>query len=225
MATPAPFQRARKPEEREMRRAAILRAAAELFDADGPQGAGLNAIAARAGFTKSNLYRYFESREEVLLNLYLEEFAAFLPRFEVAIAICPEEDTAAIAHAAAQCFLDFPRLCRLIAMRAPVLEQNISESTITALKQATNEQVLRMSFAFHDKLAKATMEDCAWAVSATMALLAGLWPAAHPAERAASVLERPEFAHLRIDPALTLERAIGALLESIAAGDGWSELR
>ncbi len=59
------FQRARKPEEQQLRRAAILAAAAELFDAEGAQGAGLNAIAARAGFTKSNVYRYFESREEV----------------------------------------------------------------------------------------------------------------------------------------------------------------
>jgi AcrR family transcriptional regulator len=225
MPAVAAFQRARKPEEREVRRETILRAAAELFDAGGEPSAGVNAIAARAGFTKSNLYRYFESREEVLLSLYLDEFARFLPRFEVAIAICPDEDTAAIAHAAAQCFLDFPRLSRLHAIRAPVLERNISEATIVALKQASNEQVMRMSFAIHDRLARATMEDCAWAMSMAMTLLAGLWPAAHPAERVAEVLERPEFAHLRLDPAQDLERAIHALLESIATGESWSGVR
>ena len=75
------FQRARKPEEREIRREAILTAAAELFDAEGPQGAGLNAIAARAGFTKSNVYRYFESREEVLLSLFLAELDGFVGDF------------------------------------------------------------------------------------------------------------------------------------------------
>ena len=77
-----PFQRARKPEEQQLRREAILRAAAELFDAEGPQGAGLNAIAARAGFTKSNVYRYFESREEVLLSLFLAELEGFVAAFE-----------------------------------------------------------------------------------------------------------------------------------------------
>lgn len=225
MPAAAHFQRARKPEERELRRAAILEAAAGLLDADGPQGVGLNAIAARAGFTKSNLYRYFESREEVLLSLYLEEFARFLPRFEVAIAICPDEDATAIARAAAHCLFDFPRLCRLHAMRAPVIEQNVSEGTLVALEQATNEQVLRMSFAIHDKLARATMEDCAWAMSVTMTLLAGLWPAAHPAGRVAEVLARPEFAHLRIDPVAMLERAIHALLASIAAGEAYDSRR
>ena len=60
--TTATFQRARKPEEITIRREAILAAAASLFDEEGPEGAGLNAIAARARFTKSNVYRYFESR-------------------------------------------------------------------------------------------------------------------------------------------------------------------
>ena len=69
------FQRARKPEERIIRRDALLAAAAELFDEGGPAGAGLNAIAARAGFTKSNVYRYFESREEVLLSALRKTFA------------------------------------------------------------------------------------------------------------------------------------------------------
>jgi len=82
------FQRARKPEEIEARRETLLAAAAELFDAEGPMGAGLNAIAARAGFTKSNVYRYFESREQVLLELFLSEMDRMVPvfcaRFEAA---------------------------------------------------------------------------------------------------------------------------------------------
>ncbi len=76
------FQRARKPAEQQLRREAILAAAAALFDAEGPQGAGLNAIAAKAGFTKSNVYRYFESREEVLMSLFLAELESFVADLE-----------------------------------------------------------------------------------------------------------------------------------------------
>ncbi len=60
------FRRARSPARKALRRAALLRAAAELVDADGPEGVSLAAIAARAGGAKSNVYRYFESREEIL---------------------------------------------------------------------------------------------------------------------------------------------------------------
>ena len=86
------FQRARKPEEIETRRRALLAAAAELFDAEGPLGAGLNAIAARAGFTKSNVYRYFESREQVLLALFLAEMDEMVPALCADLAAAPEDD-------------------------------------------------------------------------------------------------------------------------------------
>jgi len=76
-----------------------------------------------------------------------------------------------------------------------------------------------MAFVLHDKLARATMEDCAWVVGMTGSLVAGIWPAAHPAPGVAAVLATPEFAHLQLDPAADLERALRALLDSIAAGE------
>ena len=98
------FQRARKPEEIETRRRALLAAAAELFDAEGPLGAGLNAIAARAGFTKSNVYRYFESREQVLLALFLAEMDEMVPALCADLAAAPEDDVQALAQALAASF-------------------------------------------------------------------------------------------------------------------------
>src|SRR5689334_25239296 len=100
-----PFQRARKPEEQRLRRDAILAAASELFDLEGPQGTGLNAIAARAGFTKSNVYRYFESREDVLMSLFLVELEGFVVDFEASSAACPVGDIDALAAKSAKVFV------------------------------------------------------------------------------------------------------------------------
>jgi TetR/AcrR family transcriptional regulator len=114
--TTTTFQRARKPEEIQARRETLLAAAAELFDAEGPLGAGLNAIAARAGFTKSNVYRYFESREEVLLSLFLAEMGQLVPAFAAAMAATPGDDLDALAQAVTQQFVARPPL------RAPDLD-------------------------------------------------------------------------------------------------------
>jgi TetR/AcrR family transcriptional regulator len=215
MTETLPFQRARKPEEREVRREAILAAAAELFDAEGAQGAGLNAIAARAGFTKSNVYRYFESREEVLLSLFTEEFARFVDAFEPVVAACPEGDAAAIAHVTATAFIARPRLCQLIAILSSVLEQNVSAETIIALKRTMNANFIRVAAAIHARLPDTTIKDCAWAGSMVGTLVAGMWPGAHPAPAAELVLKMPEFAHLKPDLDRDLERATLALLDSI----------
>ena len=214
--TPAqPFQRARKPEEIILRREQLLAAAAELFDAEGPQGTGLNAIAAKAGFTKSNVYRYFESREQVLLELFRDGFAALVEDMVAALSDTPIGNVAALAETITATFLARPRCCALIAILSSTLEQNVSETTIAGVKTFMSEQNARLVAALASRLPAAAPADCAWAIAMTGSLLAGMWPSANPPPAALAVLSRPDFAHLRMDVARDLRRAAIALLTSI----------
>ena len=63
------YQRARRPEQKLERRDAILSAARELALRDGVRGVSLADIAARVGIHKSALLRYFETREQIFLEL------------------------------------------------------------------------------------------------------------------------------------------------------------
>jgi len=215
MSLAQPFQRARKPEEISQRRATLLAAAAELFDAEGPAGAGLNAIAAKAGFTKSNVYRYFESREQVLMELFRDEFVALVDELELAIGAQSPGDVAGLAEAITSTFLARPRCCELISILASTLEQNVSEDTIASVKTHMNDQNARAIAALAARMPGATPADCGWAIAMTGSLLAGMWPGANPPPAARAVLARPEFVHLRMVPERDLKRAIIALLQSI----------
>ncbi len=77
------FQRARSDEQREQRRAAVLDAATEMLGQMPVADVTLNALSRRVGLAKSNVLRYFESREAVLLELLdraLREWADDLVR-------------------------------------------------------------------------------------------------------------------------------------------------
>ncbi len=211
------FQRARKPEEREIRREAILAAATALFDAEGPQGAGLNAIAARAGFTKSNVYRYFASREEVLLNLFLAELEAFVPDLEQRFAACPVGDLDALAATAAEGFIARPRFCRLLSMLSSTLEQNVSEPAMIVLKRGVAMLNARVAAALQARLPGATMTDCGWAGAMSATFVAGVWPSVDVSATAARVLAMPEFAGLTPVVGRDLPRVIRALLASVTS--------
>ena len=64
------YQRARSPEQKAERTEQILSAAeAMLAEGQDSSALSLNVLAKRAGMAKSNIYRYFESREAVLLAL------------------------------------------------------------------------------------------------------------------------------------------------------------
>jgi TetR/AcrR family transcriptional regulator len=214
-ATPS-FQRARKPAEIEARRETLLAAAAALFDEEGPQGAGLNAIAARAGFTKSNVYRYFESREDVLLSLFRVELLAFADDLEAAFADCQPNDIDALATVVADQFVTRPRLCALISILNLTLEQNVSEAAVVALKRSVVEINQRLSAALHARLHGTSLADCAWVAAMSATLVGGMWPGANPSPVSRKVLAMPEFAHLQPRMDRDLRRAVRALMSSVA---------
>ena len=216
MTTDPSFQRARQPEQISLRRAQLLGAAAELFDAQGPSGAGLNAIAARAGFTKSNVYRYFESREQVLLELFLAEFASLTDAMVAELDEQQDGDIPALAEVMTATFVARPRCCQLMAILSSTLEQNVSEATIVATKTEMNQHGARIVAALAARLPGATAADCAWAIAMIGSLLTGMWPSVNPPPAAQAVLARPEFANLRMDLPRDLKRTAQVLLASIA---------
>ena len=63
------FQRARSEEQRAIRRRAILDTAAAMLDEMPVAAVTLNELSRRVGLAKSNVLRYFDSREAVLLQL------------------------------------------------------------------------------------------------------------------------------------------------------------
>src|SRR6202042_2532078 len=64
-----PFQRARQPKQIEQRQEAILEAALLQFQKKGLENVTLADIAEKVGTVKSNIYRYFESREHIYLRV------------------------------------------------------------------------------------------------------------------------------------------------------------
>jgi len=210
------FQRARQPEQITLRREQLLAAAAELFDAEGPSGTGLNAIAAKAGFTKSNVYRYFESREQVLLELFRDEFVKLTEAMEATIGAQTSGDVPALAEAISATFLAHPRCCALISILTSTLEQNVSEDTIATTKLHMNAQTARIISVLAARLPDATPADCGWAIAMIGTLLVGMWPNANPPPAVRAVLAQPEFAQFRMDLPRDLKRSAEALLQSIA---------
>ena len=209
------FKRARQADQKAVRRRALLDAAAVLFDAGGPTGPGINAIAAHAGFTKSNIYRYFESREHVLLELFLNEFDEFCSRVALEIEKVEAGDVAGVADAITQGFVLRPRLCRLVAIFGTVLEQNVSAATIEAIKTVLRDLTEPLVESMARGLRCAEIEDCHWAFAMTTSLLAGMWPGVSLAQSVASVLEQPQFARMSLSLDREFRRAVVALLSSI----------
>ena len=71
----SPYLRARTPVQKEERRRHLLDTAKSLLlEIPDVHDLGINELARQAQMTKSNVYRYFESSEAVLLDVLVEEY-------------------------------------------------------------------------------------------------------------------------------------------------------
>src|SRR6186997_1440962 len=126
------FQRARSDEQRAARSQAILDTAAAMLREMPVADISLNELSRRVGLAKSNVLRYFDSREAVLLELlaaafreWLDHLAGELPsavRRRAGFARRAEQLATAIAASLAE----RPVLCDLMSAQAAVLEHNVS---------------------------------------------------------------------------------------------------
>ena len=67
------WQRARSEEQKEHRISEIVDATARLYEKHSFEEISFTLIAKEAGFTRSNLYKYFSSKEEIFLTFLIQD--------------------------------------------------------------------------------------------------------------------------------------------------------
>jgi AcrR family transcriptional regulator len=187
------FLRARKPEEKEVRRQALLAAARALMQESGAVEFSLSELGRRSGVSKPNIYRYFESREEVLLEVWVEEVRGLATALESAFGRLPVGDVSATAQAIVDAFTARPQLCELLAIVSPVLERNLSAGAILTAKRTLAALTVQWAAQLHGRLPAIALPDCAWAASTIATYVAGIWPAVRPGPALAEVMALPEL--------------------------------
>jgi AcrR family transcriptional regulator len=137
--TRSAFLRARRPEHKQQRRDAILDAARDLARASGVRNVTLGAVAETVGLAKSNISRYFGTREEIYLDLLAEEWREYTRAASVRLR--DAHDTDAAITALAECMADRPLFCDLLSHLPTSLEHNVSLDAARAFKQAVHEHI------------------------------------------------------------------------------------
>jgi AcrR family transcriptional regulator len=199
------FRRARSDEQRAVRREAILDAAAAMLQEMPVADVSLNELSRRVGLAKSNVLRYFDSREAVLLELlarsfgeWLEHLAAELP-CAVRRRAAFERRAEQLATALARSLVERPVLCDLMSAQAGVLEHNVSVESITRYKLASLADAEVFAALVRDALPELSQDDAWRYMLGAWVMTAALWAYARPPEtvlEAFAADERLERAHV-----------------------------
>jgi AcrR family transcriptional regulator len=205
-ATMSEFVRARRPEQKQQRREAILEAARRLAVDNGVNHVSLGGVAAEVGLAKSNVVRYFGTREEIYLELAAEGWrewgAAVLGRLDAG-----DDAVAALAETLAE----RPLFCDLLSHDSTSLEHNASHDAALAYKR-TMVAVIGETGAAVARVLELTESEGFELVIAAIGFAGMLYPADNPPPVLAEVYEQhPELAAARPPFLPTMRRMLAAL--------------
>ncbi|WP_410592891.1 TetR/AcrR family transcriptional regulator [Amycolatopsis sp. lyj-23] len=220
------FQRARSAEQREERRRTILDTALTMLDEMPVAEISLNELSRRVGLAKSNVLRYFESREAVLLELLDRALRDWLAEVadEVAAGVDPDrpprERAEAFAAVVAHSLARRTVLCDLIGAQAGVLEHNVSTDVVVRFKRSALGGLETMAGLLERSVPEVGGEAGSVCLLA-MILAGGLWTHCRPSPSALAAYEAdPALAALRLDLAPALENGLALLIAGAMARNG-----
>ena len=187
----AGFQRARRPEQIEARRTAILAAARELLAERPVADISLRELACRVGLAKSNVLRYFDSREAVFLEVLDTAWTAWLDALEGELgAPAPPDPGYAreerVAGTIAATLAERRLLCELVSAMAPVLERNISPEFARGFKGRAAANTERLGALVRTRVPELSAEGARQFALGVVIVVSGAWPYANPTDAVAA---------------------------------------
>jgi AcrR family transcriptional regulator len=217
------FQRARSAEQREERRHKILDTALVMLDEMPVAEVSLNELSRRVGLAKSNVLRYFESREAVLFELLDQALGDWLPDVaaELAAGVDPgrsaRERGDRLAAIVARSLARRTVLCDLISAQAGVLEHNVSVDVVVRYKRSALASLDAMVELF-DRHVPEVGAEAKQVCLLAMILAGGLSTHCRPsASTLAAYASDPALAELQVDLAASLEVGLSMLIAGAVA--------
>ena len=124
------------PELKAARREEIIAACAKLNETMSFREITIKEIGAATSFTRTSIYNYFETKEEIFLALLQKEYELWVEAMDAATAEKASMTREELAQTIARTLTDRPRLLRLLSMNLYDMEANSRPERLAEFKAA-----------------------------------------------------------------------------------------
>ncbi len=212
------WQRARTDEKRHERKVAIHKAAYSLFKVHGYDDVSFNGIAAEAGFTKSNMYRYVSSKEDIFLSVFMELFEIWFSDCQARLQkLSQNPPLDRFAKLWVDVYLAHPEFLNLIPQLFTSLEQNSSFEQLIVFKKRSKELLYMITIEISRVYPDIQGEKAFRFLSLSFAATSNYWAASTQNDVLDSVYAMDEYKELRPDFKHDLSSSIEIIVKGLQA--------
>lgn len=193
------------------RRDEIISACAALYEAVGFKDVTLKEIGQRTSFTRTSIYNYFQTKEEIFLALLQREYEAWSGELD---ALCREHASMTaeqFADALSRSLERRHRLLKLLSMNHYDLEANSRMENLVAFKRAYGASMDALSRCLEKFFPRMTAADIQGFLYAFFPFLFGIYPYTVVTDKQRAAMNQ---AHVRF-PQLTIYEITNSMVRKL----------
>lgn len=209
------WERARTEEQKEIRISEIVAATARLYEHHSFEEISFTSIAKEADFTRSNLYKYFSSKEEIFLEFLKHDFADYRMDLERTFESKREMPLKEFAQLWVTVLVRNKRLLKLFSILNTFIEKNVSFEALIEFKRTLLNEVGTISALLSQTFPALTAPKTVEFILLQSATANGLYQICDQTEIQKKVMEREEFAVFRVDFTSSLQRTVEFIIRGL----------
>lgn len=204
-------QRAMLDEDKQLRRQAILAAAATLLMEHVERLASVDEVARQAGLAKGTLYLYFATKEEIYLAVHELQTHRFFDTLEaLLVRERSRPSLKRFTRNVVEAIRQHPSFLPL-AIQCPEFERNADLEVVARCKAGIGARLQHIGTTVETLYPAVKKGDGARLLIRSYGLMLGLWQLMSPTPARAKLLERADLSVFKLDYLAQLEAALYAL--------------
>jgi AcrR family transcriptional regulator len=213
-------QRARREEDKQQRRDALLKAARALFERSPRLDTTIAEIAERAGVAKGTVFLYFPTREELELAVLELELASWFEAVDEELDAAGPWTAQRVCSTLVSSVVLRKLMIRLLSRLEVVVENNVSPASIERFKRWLLARMVSTGAKIERRVPGLAPGAGVRFVLYLRAMLTGLWMMSDPSPAVAAALEHDDLSPLRVNFEREFEHALSAMLSGLTQGGG-----
>jgi len=210
------WKRAQSEEQKRQRISEIVSATARLYKQYRFEDITLTRIAEEADFTRSNLYKYFSSKEEIFLAFLKRDILTWREDVLRTYGNRTIRSIETFASVWVDTLSRHQRLLDLVSILSSFLEKNVTEEVLIDFKRSVKGELSVLSELLCRAFPAFTPDKAGEFLELQLASTIGLYQITNLSDVQRKVLDYPEFRHMKIDFKPYLQKTIECLLQGLA---------
>ncbi len=215
MTSEETWQRARTLKQKQNRIDTLIEAAEVLFDRFRYDDITIAAIAREAGFTRSNTYKYFSSKEELFLEMLKHDYGIWIKELLSTLTPVERYSTDDFAKIWTGLLLKHLRLIKLFSILFTRIEKNLSVESLTSFKWFLLDGSVSMGEVIQSIYPELSPEDVSSFFNMHIVSAIGLFQMTDHTETQRIVMRNEAFASFRTDFSESCRKSAKYLLEGL----------